>query len=328
MKKPTKTTHEDVIASLDGEARTLDEDSGSEEKASTGSELMTWQPTPSQALTLADPGNDLNAYLRLIRALPQLSAEEEQLLARRYQEYQDLRAAEQLVLSNLRHVIPIVRSYKGYGLPEADLIQEGSIGLMKAVKRFDPEAGVRLMTFATHWIRAEINEYVLRNWRTVKIATTKPQRKLFFKLRSHKKGLGALTPAQAAVIAQELDVKPEEVLAMDMRLNAPEIPVAIPNNDEDEDAAPTLVLADSSNIPELTLIAEEQEQQQVSLVQAALAKLNARERRIIESRILADDKATLSDLSQEFGVSLERIRQIETAALKKLKLFLSEHHVD
>ncbi|HQR83156.1 MAG TPA: sigma-70 family RNA polymerase sigma factor, partial [Thiotrichales bacterium] len=149
-------------------------------------------PSIAKSIALADPSHDLNGYLRLIRSLPLLSAEEEMELARRYHEHQDLRAAEQLVLFNLRHVVPIVRSYKGYGLPEADLLQEGSIGLMKAVKRFDIGAGVRLMTFASHWIRAEINEYILKNWRMVKIATTKAQRKLFFKLRSHKDSLDAV----------------------------------------------------------------------------------------------------------------------------------------
>jgi RNA polymerase sigma-32 factor len=286
-------------------------------------QITPWQPNTQQALVLADPANDLNAYLRLIRALPQLTAEEEQTLARRYQTYQDLRAAEQLVLANLRHVIPIVRSYKGYGLAEADLIQEGSIGLMKAVKRFDPEAGVRLMTFATHWIRAEINEYIIKNWRTVKIATTKPQRKLFFKLRSHKKSLEALTPSQAAVIAEELGVKPEEVMEMDMRLNSPEVPVAIPNSDDDEEA-PVLTLVDQQNIPEQRVLAEESEQRQIALVQHALSQLTPREKYIIEARLLSEEKATLADLAAEFDVSLERIRQIETAALKKLKNTLAE----
>jgi RNA polymerase sigma-32 factor len=271
---------------------------------------------------LAEPSNDLNGYLRLIRALPQLSAEEEIELARRYHDHQDLRAAEQLVLCNLRHVVPIVRGYKGYGLPEADLIQEGSIGLMKAVKRFDIGAGVRLMTFASHWIRAEINEYVLRNWRMVKIATTKAQRKLFFKLRSHKDSLDAVTHTQAIRIAQELGVKPEEVLAMDLRLSSPEVSVAVPN-DDNEDDAPQLTLVDQRAMPEQLAIEEEEERNQVALVRDALATLTPREQQIIEARVLRDDKATLADLAVQFGVSLERIRQIETAALKKLKTHLS-----
>jgi RNA polymerase sigma-32 factor len=285
-------------------------------------DLTTWTPTSAQALVLAEPSNDLHGYLRLIRALPQLTAEEEVELARRYHEQQDLRAAEQLVLCNLRHVVPIARGYKGYGLPEADLIQEGSIGLMKAVKRFDIGAGVRLMTFASHWIRAEINEYVLRNWRMVKIATTKAQRKLFFKLRSHKDSLDALTHTQAIRIAQELGVKPEEVLAMDMRLSAPDVSVAVPN-DDNEDDAPQLTLVDYRAMPEQQAIDEEEDRNQVSLVKAALETLTPREQQIIEARILRDDKATLADLAHQFGVSLERIRQIETAALKKLKTQLS-----
>jgi len=285
-------------------------------------DLTTWKPTSAQALALAEPSNDLNGYLRLIRSLPQLSAEEEIELARRYHEHQDLRAAEQLVLCNLRHVVPIVRGYKGYGLPEADLIQEGSIGLMKAVKRFDIGAGVRLMTFASHWIRAEINEYVLRNWRMVKIATTKAQRKLFFKLRSHKDSLDAVTHTQAIRIAQELGVKPEDVLAMDLRLSSPEVSVAVPN-DDNEDEAPQLTLVDQRAMPEQLAIEEEEERNQVALIRDALATLTPREQQIIEARILRDDKATLADLAVQFGVSLERIRQIETAALKKLKTHLS-----
>jgi RNA polymerase sigma-32 factor len=285
-------------------------------------DLSTRTTAAAQALALTDPTNDLNGYLRLIRALPLLSAEEEIELARRYHEHQDLRAAEQLVLCNLRHVVPIVRGYKGYGLPEADLLQEGSIGLMKAVKRFDIGAGVRLMTFASHWIRAEINEYVLRNWRMVKIATTKAQRKLFFKLRSHKDTLDAVTHTQAIRIAQELGVKPEEVLAMDMRLSSPDVSVAVPN-DDNEDDVPQLTLVDQRAMPEQLAIDEEEERNQVALVRTALASLTPREQQIIEARILRDDKATLADLAVQFGISLERIRQIESAALKKLKIQLS-----
>jgi RNA polymerase sigma-32 factor len=285
-------------------------------------DLSTRTTATAQALALTDPTNDLNGYLRLIRALPLLSAEEEIELARRYHDHQDLRAAEQLVLCNLRHVVPIVRGYKGYGLPEADLLQEGSIGLMKAVKRFDIGAGVRLMTFASHWIRAEINEYVLRNWRMVKIATTKAQRKLFFKLRSHKDTLDAVTHTQAIRIAQELGVKPEEVLAMDMRLSSPDVSVAVPS-DDNEDDVPQLTLVDQRAMPEQLAIDEEEERNQVALVRTALASLTPREQQIIEARILRDDKATLADLAVQFGISLERIRQIESAALKKLKIQLS-----
>jgi RNA polymerase sigma-32 factor len=279
-------------------------------------------PSIAKSLALADPSHDLNGYLRLIRSLPLLSAEEEMELARRYHEHQDLRAAEQLVLFNLRHVVPIVRSYKGYGLPEADLLQEGSIGLMKAVKRFDIGAGVRLMTFASHWIRAEINEYILKNWRMVKIATTKAQRKLFFKLRSHKESLEAVNATQALRIAHELGVKPEEVLAMDARLSQPDISVATPL-DADEEDQPQLTLVDSRYIPEDMAIEAEQEQLTYKRVHDALATLSEREQAIIEARLLREDKATLAELSEQFGVSLERVRQIENAALKKLKTHLS-----
>jgi RNA polymerase sigma-32 factor len=279
-------------------------------------------PSLAKSVALADPSNDLNGYLRLIRSLPLLSAEEEIALARRYHEHQDLRAAEQLVLFNLRHVIPIVRSYKGYGLPEADLLQEGSIGLMKAVKRFDVGAGVRLMTFASHWIRAEINEYILKNWRMVKIATTKAQRKLFFKLRSHKSSLEAVNHTQALRIANELGVKPEEVLAMDARLSLPDVSVATPQENEDDDQ-PILTLSDDRYIPETMAIEAETERLTQQRVQDALSTLNEREQAIIEARLLREDKMTLAELAETFGISLERVRQIETAALKKLKNHLS-----
>jgi RNA polymerase sigma-32 factor len=279
-------------------------------------------PSLAKSVALADPSNDLNGYLRLIRSLPLLSAEEEIALARRYHEHQDLRAAEQLVLFNLRHVIPIVRSYKGYGLPEADLLQEGSIGLMKAVKRFDVGAGVRLMTFASHWIRAEINEYILKNWRMVKIATTKAQRKLFFKLRSHKSSLEAINHTQALRIANELGVKPEEVLAMDARLSLPDVSVATPQENEDDDQ-PILTLSDDRYIPETMAIEAETERLTQQRVQDALSTLNEREQAIIEARLLREDKMTLAELAETFGISLERVRQIETAALKKLKNHLS-----
>ncbi|MCI4411536.1 MAG: RNA polymerase sigma factor RpoH [Thiotrichales bacterium] len=279
-------------------------------------------PSLAKSVALADPSNDLNGYLRLIRSLPLLSAEEEIALARRYHEHQDLRAAEQLVLFNLRYVIPIVRSYKGYGLPEADLLQEGSIGLMKAVKRFDVGAGVRLMTFASHWIRAEINEYILKNWRMVKIATTKAQRKLFFKLRSHKSSLEAINHTQALRIANELGVKPEEVLAMDARLSLPDVSVATPQENEDDDQ-PILTLSDDRYIPETMAIEAETERLTQQRVQDALSTLNEREQAIIEARLLREDKMTLAELAETFGISLERVRQIETAALKKLKNHLS-----
>jgi RNA polymerase sigma-32 factor len=285
-------------------------------------EITTWKPNSAQRSLLVAPSQDVNAYLRTIRAMPKLSAEEELELARRYLNHQDLVAAEQLVLCNLRYVVPIARSYRGYGLPEADLIQEGSIGLMKAVKRFDISAGVRLMTFASHWIKAEMNEYVLRNWHSVKIATTKAQRKLFFKLRSHKEGLEPLTYAQASKIASDLDVKTEEVLAMDMRLSASEVPVAVPNDTGEEDAQ-ILTLVDERYMPEATLLAEEQEQEVYRSVHHAVDQLNTREQKIIEARLLREEKATLAELAELFGISIERVRQIEASALKKLRTSLS-----
>lgn len=285
-------------------------------------EITTWKPNSAQRALLVSPSQDVNAYLRTIRAMPKLSAEEELELARRYLHHQDLLAAEQLVLCNLRYVVPIARSYRGYGLPEADLIQEGSIGLMKAVKRFDISAGVRLMTFASHWIKAEMNEYVLRNWHSVKIATTKAQRKLFFKLRSHKEGLEPLTYTQASKIASDLDVKTEEVLAMDMRLSASEIPVAVPNDTTDEDTQ-ILTLVDDRYIPEAMILAEEHEQEIYRNVHLAVDQLNEREQKIIEARLLREDKATLAELAESFGVSIERVRQIEASALKKLRASLS-----
>lgn len=281
-------------------------------------DISTWNPTHAQNLVLTDPGTDLAGYLRAIRRLPKLSAEQENELARQFQQHQDLRAAQQLVMCNLRHVVPIARGYRGYGLPEADLIQEGSIGLMKAVKRFDPEAGVRLMTFASHWIRAEIHEFVLRNWRLVKMATTKAQRKLFFKLRSHKASLEALNETQAARIAEELAVRTSDVLEMDARLMSRDVAVALPSENDDDDQ-PIMPLVDARYVPEDLVLAQESEQQTSMQVHQALSALNARERQIIEARILNEDKATLAELAETFGVSIERIRQIEAAALKKLR---------
>jgi RNA polymerase sigma-32 factor len=285
-------------------------------------DLTTWTPNSAQRALLIAPAQDFNAYLRAIRAMPKLTAEEELELARRYLHHQDLLAAEQLVLCNLRYVVPIARSYRGYGLPEADLIQEGSIGLMKAVKRFDLSAGVRLMTFASHWIKAEMNEYILRNWHSVKIATTKAQRKLFFKLRSHKEGLEPLTYAQATKIAHELDVKTDEVLAMDMRLSASEVPVAVPSDSSEEDN-PMLTLMDDRYIPEMMVLAEEQEQMIYKTVHRAVEQLNVREQKIIEARLLREEKATLAELAEELGISIERVRQIEASAMKKLRSSLS-----
>ena len=270
--------------------------------------------------TVSAVGN-IDAYIQAAKQFPMLSAEEEFRLATRYREEEDLDAARQLVLSHLRLVISIARGYLGYGLPHADLIQEGNIGLMKAVKRFDPKQGVRLVSFAIHWIKAEIHEYVLKNWRMVKVATTKAQRKLFFNLRSMKPGSEALNPAQVADVAHQLSVKPEEVVEMETRLSGHDL--ALDQSSDDEDGfAPIAYLEDNRSEPTRVLEARASDHLQGEGLQAALGSLDARSRRIVESRWLADEPATLHELAAEFGVSAERIRQIETKALQKMRAAL------
>jgi RNA polymerase sigma-32 factor len=268
------------------------------------------------------PTGSLEAYIQTVGRFPILSAEEEQRLARRFRAEADLEAARQLVLSHLRLVVAIARGYLGYGLPHSDLIQEGNIGLMKAVKRFDPERGVRLVSFAIHWIKAEIHEYILRNWRLVKVATTKAQRKLFFNLRSMKKGLAPLTRKDVARVADELKVKPEEVVEMETRLSGQEL--AFEGDREDEEAyAPVHYLADEAAEPYRVLEAEESERVRAEGLQKALATLDPRSRRIVEARWLREkDAATLHELAAEFKVSAERIRQIEAKALDKMRRLL------
>ena len=265
------------------------------------------------------PTGSLEAYIQTVNRFPILSLEEERSLARRYREQDDLDAARGLVLSHLRLVVAVARGYLGYGLPHADLIQEGNIGLMKAVKRFDPERGVRLVSFALHWIRAEIHEYILRNWRLVKVATTKAQRKLFFNLRSMKSDLGPMTAEDVARVAGELNVKPEEVVEMETRLSGQE--VTFEGDRDDEDAyAPADYLADSETEPSRLLEAEEQERNKVEDLKGALASLDPRSRRIIQARWLKEkNPATLHDLAGEFKVSAERIRQLEAKALEKMR---------
>jgi RNA polymerase sigma-32 factor len=264
----------------------------------------------------------LDTYIQSVNRFPLLSAEQELAYANRYRHDGDLEAARQLVLSHLRLVVAVARGYLGYGLPHADLIQEGNIGLMKAVKRFDPARGVRLVSFAIHWVKAEIHEYVLRNWRLVKVATTKAQRKLFFNLRSMKKGFEALSPGEVQRIASELRVKPEEVVEMETRLAGREMAFEI---DDDEDAyAPAQYLADPEAEPSRLLEAEEDARVQTEGVTRALATLDPRSRRIVEARWLKEkDTATLHDLADEFGVSAERIRQIEAKAMAKMKKVLA-----
>ena len=286
----------------------------------------------SRALALAPsalmlPGSlgNIDSYIQAVNRIPLLSAEEEQSLAKRLRDNEDLEAARQLVLSHLRLVVSIARNYLGYGLPHADLIQEGNIGLMKAVKRFDPTQGVRLVSYAMHWIKAEIHEYVLRNWRTVKVATTKAQRKLFFNLRSQKQGLHAFTPEEIDQVARDLNVKREDVIEMETRMSGGDI--ALEGHSDDGDSAsfaPIAYLADSHQEPTAVIAARERDTLQSDGLQTALGRLDPRSRRIIEARWLAvaDDGsggATLHELADEFGVSAERIRQIEVAAMKKMK---------
>jgi RNA polymerase sigma-32 factor len=266
---------------------------------------------------------NLDAYIQSANRFPMLTEAEEVSLARRFRDEEDLDAARQLVLSHLRLVVSIARGYLGYGLPHADLIQEGNIGLMKAVKRYDPDRGVRLVSFAIHWIKAEIHEYVLKNWRMVKVATTKAQRKLFFNLRSMKPGSEALTPGQTLEVAQKLGVKPEEVTEMETRLSGRDLAMES-SDDEDEKYAPIAWLADSHSEPTQVLEAREYDRLQSDGLRIALEGLDARSRRIIEARWLAEgDAATLHELADEFSVSAERIRQIEAKALQKMKGLLS-----
>ncbi|MBR7069785.1 MAG: RNA polymerase sigma factor RpoH [Oxalobacter sp.] len=279
----------------------------------------------SRALAPAFTGSlgNIEAYIAEVNRMPILTQEEENSLAKDYQEKNDLLAAQQLIMSHLRLVVSVARSYLGYGLPHADLIQEGNIGLMKAVKRFNPDMGVRLVSYAIHWIKAEIHEYILRNWRMVKVATTKAQRKLFFNLRSHKTGSEAMTRSQVTELANKLNVKEEEVQEMETRMGGHDI--ALENqHDDDDDAnfAPISYLSSENTEPTIVLENRQHDWLQSEGLTVALDKLDARSRRIIEARWLHQEDgeaATLQELASEFGVSAERIRQIEAAALKKMR---------
>jgi RNA polymerase sigma-32 factor len=278
------------------------------------------QALPSLPMPMALPmaAGSLDSYIQTVNRFPMLTAEQELDYAVRYRRDGDLEAARQLVLSHLRLVVAIARGYLGYGLPHADLIQEGNVGLMKAVKRFDPARGVRLVSFAIHWIRAEMHEYILRNWRLVKVATTKAQRKLFFNLRSLKKGLAPLSAAQVNDVAQALHVRPEDVVEMETRLAGREM--AFEGEDDDDSYAPVHYLADPGAEPSEQLEAAEGERVRTESIARALDALDARSRRIVEARWLREkDSATLHDLAAEFGVSAERIRQIEAKAMQKMK---------
>lgn len=279
----------------------------------------------ANSLTLPSAVGSLDSYIHLVKRYALLSQEEEFALATRFRNENDLDAARKLVLSHLRVVVSVARGYAGYGLSQADLIQEGNIGLMKAVKHYDPDYGVRLVSFALHWIRAEINEFVVRNWRLVKIATTKAQRKLFFNLRSLKRGLATLKPQQVSEIAQQLNVSERDVVEMEARFAGHEVALDPTGIDDDESYAPIQYLADSedhepSNILETT----ELDSLRTAGLARALSSLDERSRRIVEARWLSEDhSATLHDLAAEFNVSAERIRQIEQKAMSKMHAALS-----
>jgi len=265
--------------------------------------------------------DSFDQYMRAIKAFPVLTAEEEHAYATRLKKNNDLEAAQMLIVSHLRLVASIARGYIGYGLPQSDLIQEGNIGLMKAVKRFDPDRGVRLVSFAMHWIKAEMHEYIVRNWRMVKTATTKAQRKLFFNLRSMKKGFDTLNPEQVNEIARELKVKPEEVMEMEYRLNGQEISLdAQLDDDGEENFSPIAYLEADTPEPSEFLANQQNEQLQAIGLSKALESLDERSRRVLQARWLNENaNSTLHDLADEFGVSAERIRQIEQKAMQRIK---------
>jgi RNA polymerase sigma-32 factor len=281
----------------------------------------------SQALTasrydlaLAGPTGSLDSYIQMVNAVSVLDKAEEQRLARRLIEHEDLDAARQLVVSQLRFVVHIARGYSGYGLPLADLIQEGNIGLMKAVKRFDPDVGVRLVSFAVHWIKAEIHEFVIKNWKLVKVATTKAQRKLFFNLRKAKRNFGWLTKDETEAVANDLGVSEREVTEMEQRLYSHDVAFdPTPNEDEDKPYSPAFYLPNPEVGPADSLEADDWGSQAGDALAAALENLDDRSREILQSRWLTEDKVTLHDLADKYGVSAERIRQIENNAIKKLR---------
>ena len=275
----------------------------------------------NQELMLAGPVGNLDAYLRAVNSIPMLEADEERDLAVRLHEHNDLDAARTLILSHLRFVAHIARGYQGYGLPLADLIQEGNVGLMKAVKRFDPGVGVRLVSFAVHWIRAEIHEFVLKNWRIVKVATTKAQRKLFFNLRKNKKRLAWFSNEEVETVANELGVTPREVLEMESRLSSRDMAFDGPQSDDDDERtfAPSGYLEAQAASPAEQVEAEDWEARNEAQLAAALRTLDDRSRDILARRWLAEKKATLQELADEYGVSAERIRQLENNAMKKLR---------
>ncbi len=309
----------------------------------TALSLSSQTPVAANPWALVPPLGNIEAYISAANRLPMLTLEQEQAFARRLKDHNDLDAAGKLILSHLRLVVSISRQYMGYGLPHADLIQEGNVGLMKAVKRFDPDQGVRLVSYAMHWIKAEIHEYIIKNWRMVKLATTKAQRKLFFNLRSKKQGFRAdagedhntvardsLSDAQIDIIAKDLNVKREEVIEMEARMSGGDVLLDPVSTDDGEDAfGPIAYLADAHHEPTAMIEAHQREMLSSDGITQALDVLDERSRRIVEERWLKvnDDNSggmTLHELAAEYGVSAERIRQIEVAAMKKMKAALLE----
>ncbi|MEO6271008.1 MAG: RNA polymerase sigma factor RpoH [Lautropia sp.] len=284
----------------------------------------------ADGVTVAMPSlGNLDAYISAVNRLPLLTAEQEVSLGRSFRDENDLGAARTMVMSHLRLVVSVARQYLGYGLPHADLIQEGNIGLMKAVKRFDPERGVRLVSFALHWIKAEIHEYILKNWRLVKLATTKAQRKLFFNLRSMKKDHNTLSPDALTEIASKLNVREKDVMEMETRMGGHEMSLEPMTDDGEDDYAPISYLVAPNSDPTDIIAGHQHDRLQTEGIQEALSSLDDRSRRIVESRWLRDEddggSRTLQDLANEYGVSAERIRQIEAKALKKMKTALAEY---
>ncbi|WP_267085828.1 RNA polymerase sigma factor RpoH [Xanthomonas sacchari] len=286
------------------------------------SQTLTSNALVANNLPIPSPLGSLDAYIGAVHQIPVLTSDEERALAVRYRDQEDLDAARELVHSHLRFVVHVARGYNGYGLPLGDLVQEGNIGLMKAVKRFDPDMGVRLVSFAVHWIRAEMHEYILKNWRIVKVATTKAQRKLFFNLRKSKTRLGWMNAAEVTAVARDLNVSEREVLEMESRLSGRDIGFDAPSDEDDDHAppSPAAYLMANEEDPSQAYERADSEDNQLQLLREGLAELDARSRDIIKRRWLdADSKITLQELADEYGVSAERIRQIEANALKKMK---------
>ena len=277
--------------------------------------------TALQEMEALAPGGDLQAYINSVHSIGVLTSEEEKKLAEDLYYRNDLDAARKLVLAHLRFVIYVAKTYSGYGLPESDLIQEGNVGLMKAIRKFNPEMGVRLVSFAVHWIKAEIHEYVLKNWKIVKIATTKPQRKLFFNLRSKKKGLGWLTEEEVESMAKDLGVKPSEVREMEKRLSGTDMPFdpLVDSDDDEASYSPSQYLEDEDANPADIFAKESLDETNTSQLYEAINQLDDRSRDILQDRWLADEKLTLHELAEKYDISAERVRQIEKNAMKKVK---------